>query len=305
MPPPDLFTRHSQNPIITARDIPSPCKAVCNPAACTVGGETLLLLRVIDPDDHSHLLVARSPNGVDGWRYNSAPLLGPLASPAWYDADGAEDPRIVFLPERGEYAITYVGSSRYGAGVCIATTRDFASVNPLGLVMHPYNKDAVLFPRRIGGKYFLLHRPTAGPLENIWIDESEDLTTWGNPRCLLEEADKPGGAHGKIGAGPPPIETPQGWLLLFHCVEQQETGWLYRMSAALLDLDDPSKVLARAPSWVFAPGAPYEMQPPKPGIIFPTGAVVDGDTLRLYYGAADSSVALATASLSQLMAVLA
>lgn len=300
----ELFDRDPANPIITFQDVPLPCQAVCNPAACIVDGETLLLLRVIGPDNSSNLLVARSQDGISGWRYDPQPLLGPLAEPGWYEALGAEDPRIVFMPERDEFVITYVGNSRQGAGVCIATTRDFRTVERLGLVIHPYNKDAVLFPRLVRGCYHLLHRPTAGPLENIWIGESDDLRNWGSPYCVLEESDQPGWDNGKVGAGPPPIETPQGWLLLFHGVQHEETGWRYRMGLALLALDDPRTVIARTPTWVLEPREPYEMRSGQPGVVFPTGAVVQNDMLRLYYGAADTSVALATAPLPRLMETL-
>lgn len=300
----ELFDRSPANPIITAADIPVPCQAVCNPAACIVDGETLLLLRVIAPDNKSHILVARSRDGIGNWRYDAQPLLGPMADPGWYEALGAEDPRVVFMPERGEYAITYVGVSRQGAGVCIATTRDFQTANPLGLVIHPYNKDAVLFPRTINDRYQMLHRPTAGPFENIWLSGSDNLMDWGHPRYVLEEADQPGWDNGKVGAGPPPIEMPQGWLLLFHGVQQTDTGWLYRMGLALLDLDDPGKLIARSPQWALEPREPYEMRAGQPGVVFPTGTTIRDGIVHLYYGAGDNSVAVATAPLARLLDAL-
>ncbi len=301
---PQLFTRYSANPILLAGDIPIPCKAVCNPAAYRINGETLLLLRVIDPEDHSHLLVARSPDGVGHWRFEAPPLLSPGTDAAWYETLGCEDPRISYLADREEYLITYVGASQLGAGVCLASTQDFQTVKRLGLVIHPYNKDAALFPRKIGGRYLLLHRPTAGPLEDVWLSESDDLKHWGNPRCVLREDDQPGWDSGKVGTGPPPIETPDGWLLIFHGVQQEENGWLYRVGLALLDVDDPSRIIARLPQWILEPCAPYEMRGDKPGIVFPTGAVVQDDTLSLYYGAADTCVALATAKISDLLQAL-
>lgn len=300
-----LFTRAPSNPIIRPGDVPAPCMAVCNPGAHLEGDDVVLLLRVIDPDNHSHIWVARSRDGASDWRYNPAPLLGPSVSTAWYETEGAEDARVVWSPERGEYVVAYVGVSRFGAGVCLATTRDFSEVTPLGLVIHPYNKDAALFPRQIGGRYYLLHRPTAGPLENIWVADSDNLTEWGNPRCVLEESDQPGWYSGKVGAGPPPIETEHGWLLIFHGVQLEETGWLYRVGLALLDREDPSRILAKTPQWVFGPEAAYEMQPPKPGIVFPCGAVIREGVLSLYYGAADSTVCLATAPLQSLLDALA
>jgi len=304
MSTPELFKRSPANPILKASDMPFPCQAVCNPAACLVDGETLLLLRVIDNDDHSHLVVARSQDGIGGWRMQDPPLLSPGQAAGWYETLGCEDPRITYLGDEGRYVIAYVGSSEQGAGVCLATTKDFRNVSQLGLVIHPYNKDAALFPRKIGGRYLLLHRPTAGPLENVWLSESEDLRHWGSPVCVLQEDQQPGWNSGKVGTGPTPIETPDGWLLIFHGVQLEETGWLYRVGLALLDLEDPSKIVAKGPSWVFGPTQPYELRGEKPGIVFPTGAVVQDGTLRMYYGAADTTVAVASAKLEDLLEVL-
>ena len=300
----ELFRRHPGNPLLRAEDMPFACAAVCNPAACEFEGETLLLLRAIADDNKSHLVVARSADGAGGWRIEDPPLLSPGPDAAWYETLGCEDPRITYVPEQDQHVIAYVGSSSQGAGVCLATTRDFRSAQRLGLVIHPYNKDAALFPRRIGGRWLLLHRPTAGPLENVWLSESDDLRHWGNPLCVLEENQQPGWDSGKVGAGPTPIETPDGWLLIFHGVQLEETGWLYRVGMALLDLEDPSRIVAKYPTWVFGPQAPYELRGEKPGIVFPTGAVVRDGTLHLYYGAADTTVCLATARLDDLLSAL-
>jgi len=297
----EIFVREPTNPILKASDMPFSCKAVCNPAACLIGGEVLLLLRVIDDTDRSHLYVARSADGIGNWRIETTPLLSPDASDAaWYDNGGCEDSRITYVEEIAAYVISYVGYSRYGAGVCIATTQDFVSAKRLGMAIHPYNKDAVLFPRKIGGRYLMLHRPTAGPLENIWISESDDLLHWGNPRCVLEEADQPGWDSGKVGAGPPPVEVEGGWALIFHGVMQVNDSWEYRFGLALLDKEDPSKLRMRWPDWVFGPQEPYEMRGDRPGVVFPTGLVEKDDRVFLYYGAADTTVALATAKLEML-----
>ena len=297
----ELFVREPSNPILRAADMPFPCKAVCNPAACLVDGEVLLLLRVIDDQDKSFIHVARSADGIGNWRIEKTPLLSPNDTDAgWYDNWGCEDPRITYIEEMAEYVISYVGYSRYGAGVCIATTQDFITAKRRGMAIHPYNKDAVLFPRKIGGRYLMLHRPTAGPLENIWISESDDLLHWGNPRCVLEEADQPGWDSGKVGAGPPPVEVDGGWALIFHGVMQVGDSWEYRFGLALLDKDDPSKLLRRWPEWVFGPQEPYEMRGDRPGVVFPTGLVQKDGKAFLYYGAADTTVALATAEIDML-----
>lgn len=297
----ELFVREPANPILTAAQMPIPCKAVCNPAACRVGDEVLLLLRVIDNSDKSHLFVARSADGIGSWRIEPKPLLSPDETDAgWYDNWGCEDPRITYLEEMGQYVITYVGYSKYGAGVCQALTQDFATAKRLGMAIHPYNKDAVLFPRKLGGRYLMLHRPTAGPLENVWISESDDLLHWGNPRCILEEAQQPGWDSGKVGAGPPPLETEHGWFLIFHGVRPVGDSWEYRFGLALLDKDDPSKLITRWPEWVFGPQEPYEMRGSGNGVVFPTGLVIKDHKLLVYYGAGDTSVALTTAKTEML-----
>jgi predicted GH43/DUF377 family glycosyl hydrolase len=298
----ELLVRAPENPILTPDAMPVACKAVCNPGAHIVDGKVLLLLRVIDEQNHSQLFVARSDNGITDWTIEAEPLLSPFTDHAWYDDWGCEDPRITYLDDLQLYAIVYVGWSRYGAGVCLATTRDFKTAERRGLLIHPYNKDAALFPRRIGGKYQMLHRPTSGPLENIWISESDDLVHWGNPRCVLEENDQPGWDSGKVGTGPPPIETDDGWVLLFHGVQHVHGGWLYRFGLALLDRNDPSRLIGRWPDWVFGPTMPYERNGNKPGIVFPTGAVVKDGQVMVYYGAADTTVALATGHLHPLAA---
>ena len=296
----ELFQREPTNPILTPSDMPFPCKAVCNPAAYLVNGEVLLLLRVIDHMDKSHLHIARSADGIGDWLIEAGPLLSPDANAEWYDNWGCEDPRITYIEERSEYVITYVGYSRYGAGVCLATTQDFGSAKRLGMAIHPYNKDAVLFPRRIRGKYRMLHRPTSGPLENIWISESDDLMNWGSPRCVLEESDQPGWDSGKVGAGPPPIETSEGWFLIFHGVMQVGESWEYRFGLALLDKENPSLLLRRWPEWVFGPQERYEMRPNAGGVVFPTGTVQKDGKLFVYYGAGDTTVALAIAEIEVL-----
>ncbi len=298
-----LFQRHPNNPLFLPKDAPIPCKSICNPAAARFGDDVVLLTRVVDEQDHSQVWVARSRNGVDGWRFDPGPLLAPPPEGEWYDSLGCEDPRLSYLPDRDEYIITYVGYSPFGAGVCLAATKDFRVAEKRGIIIPPYDKDAVLFPRKIGGLYLILHRPTINGLENIWLMESDDLLHWGRPVCIMQKATD-GWDRGKIGAGPPPIETPEGWLLIYHGAELTPQGWVYRVGLALLDLEDPSRVLARTSMPVFVPEAPYECGGVKPGIVFPTGTVLHDDTVCVYYGADDTGIALATAPISRLLAAV-
>ncbi len=300
----ELFTRHPANPIINPSDLPYPCDCVCNPAAMMVNGEVLLLLRVMDQEGSSHITVARSQNGISDWRYETTPLLHPGDQNLPFESYGCEDPRLVYLEDRGEYVITYTGYSPLGAGICIATTKDFVSTNRFGLVIAPNNKDAALFPRKINGKYWMLHRPSLGSIEHIWLTESNDLVHWGKPWVIIEERGGPWWDGEKVGAGPPPIETPDGWLIIFHGVKSTSHGPIYRVGLALLDLEDPRKVLKRLPRWVFGPKESYESSGFIPGVIFPTGTVVMGDQLYLYYGAADTRIGLATTTIQTLLDAL-
>ncbi len=300
----ELFERHPLNPIINPSDLPYPCDCVCNPAAMIVDGETLMLLRVIDQQGSSHITVARSRDGISDWRIESEPLMAPTDKNLPYEVYGCEDPRMVYLEDRGEYAITYTGYSSLGAGICIASTKDFKTVQRYGLVIAPNNKDAALFPRKIGGRYWMLHRPTLGSLEHIWLTESQDLIYWGRPWMIIEERGGPWWDGEKVGAGPPPIETSEGWLLLYHGVKQTSHGPIYRVGLALLDLEDPRKVIKRLPRWIFGPKTEYEATGFIPGVVFPTGAVVKGDELWMYYGAADTRIALATTKINTLLEAL-
>ncbi len=305
----ELFDRHPRNPIINPHDIPYPCDCVCNPAAHIVDGEVLLLLRVLDQEGSSHITVARSKDGVTDWRIEYMPLLAPgLHEPDEeempYETWGCEDARITYLAERGEYVIAYTGYSPRGAGICLATTTDFRHVKRYGLVIAPNNKDAAVFPRKIGGKYWMLHRPMLGGQEHIWLTESEDLIHWGRPWCIIEERGGPWWDGDRVGAGPVPIETPEGWLLIYHGVKSTSHGPIYRVGLALLDLDDPRKVIKRLPFWVFGPKTDYEATGFIPGVVFPTGTVEMNGQLYMYYGAADTRIGLAVSTVQTLVDAL-
>ena len=289
-----LFVRHPANPILTPADMPIACKSVCNPAAVLIEDTVLLLLRVIDNNDKSHLFVARSSDGIGNWEIEPTPLLSPNNSAEWYDNHGCEDPRLTYMEDTQEYLVTYVGSSRLGASVCLASTKDFKIAKRMGVIIHPYNKDAAVLPRKFDGQFRLLHRPTAGPLEAVWMSSSYDLLHWGEPTCVVEESDKPGWQDGKVGCGPTPIEVEHGWLLIYHGVQAISEGWIYRVGMVLLDKDEPRKVVARWPYWLMEPKEPYEFSETNRAIIFPTGLFVRDGVMHIYYGAGDTVVALAT-----------
>jgi beta-1,4-mannooligosaccharide/beta-1,4-mannosyl-N-acetylglucosamine phosphorylase len=300
----ELFIRHPNNPIITAQQLPYRANSVFNPGAARAGDDTVLLLRVEDLRGISHLLVARSRDGVTDWRFDKAPLLAPEPGGRPEEIWGCEDPRITWLPERNEWAIAYTAYSRLGPLVALAMTTDFTQVERLGPIMPPDDKDAALFPRRIGERWAMIHRPSpASGGAHMWLSFSPDLHHWGDHQMLLEARDGAWWDAGKIGLGPPPLETRDGWLVCYHGAHTTASGPLYRVGLALLDLDDPRVVLRRTDEWLLGPTAPYERVGDVNKVVFPTGWVLDekSETLSMYYGAGDSVVALATARLDDLL----
>lgn len=299
-----LLVRHPANPILSAADWPYPAHTVFNAGATLLrDGTTLLLCRVEDRRGHSHLCAARSANGIDGWVVDEQPTL--LPDPEHYPEElwGIEDPRITFVDELGRYAIAYTAFSKSGPGVALALTDDFRSFERYGLVMQPEDKDAALLPRRIDGLYALVHRPMHDSGAHVWISYSPDLRNWGGHKLLLAARKGAWWDANKVGLSPPLIETPRGWLMLYHGVRHTAAGCLYRLGLALFALEHPEHCLARGDSWIFGPEAPYERSGDVGNVTFPCGYTIgaDGDSLRIYYGAADTSVALATASIAGLL----
>ena len=301
----DLFQRHPDNPILTASDWPYPAHTVFNAGACQAGGEIVLLARVEDRRGHSHLTVARSSNGVSGWRIDSSPSFAPEPDNFPEEMWGVEDPRLTWVEDRNEWIIAYTAYSSSGPLVSLASTTDFSSFTRLGPVMPPEDKDAAVFPRRFGDRYAMIHRPvsTGSSGAHIWLSFSPDLTHWGDHHVLLRARLGGWWDSNKIGLSPPPLETPEGWLILYHGVRHTPGGCLYRLGLALLDLEKPWQALHRSDEWIFAPEMPYEQHGDVNGVVFPCGWVLDESTgdIRMYYGGADSCLALATAPLADVL----
>ena len=304
---PTLFHRYEGNPILTARDWPYPVHSVFNPGATLLGdGTTLLLCRVEDRRGHSHLCAARSANGIDGWHIDERPTLSPEPDVHPEELWGIEDPRLTFVDELGKWAVAYTAFSQGGPGVALALTSDFRTFERCGMVMQPDDKDAALFPRRIDGNFALIHRPMTDLGAHVWISFSPDLRNWGGHKLVLMARKGAWWDANKIGLSPPLIETPRGWLMLYHGVRQTASGSLYRLGAALFSLEQPDVLLARGDSWIFGPEARYEREGDVPNVAFPCGTTMasDGDTINLYYGAADTSIALARGSMREILSWL-
>jgi predicted GH43/DUF377 family glycosyl hydrolase len=301
---PQLFVRHKLNPILTAADWPYQVHSVFNPGAVLLrDGTTLLLCRVEDRRGHSHLSAARSVNGIDGWKIDDRPTLIPDPEHFPEELWGIEDPRITFLGELNKYAVVYTAYTRDGPGVALALTEDFRQFERYGVIMQPEDKDAALLPYRIGGNWALIHRPVSAPGAHMWISYSHDMRQWGSHKMMLEARLGGWWDANKIGLSPPPIETEKGWLVIYHGVRQNAAGCIYRLGLALFDLNTPERCLKRGDEWVFGPEEPYERFGDVDKVVFPCGCIIapDGDTIRLYYGAADTSIALAVGSLRALL----
>jgi predicted GH43/DUF377 family glycosyl hydrolase len=302
-----LFTRYAGNPILSRRDWPYPVNSVFNAGATLLAdGDTLLLCRVEDRRGLSHLCAARSANGIDGWRIDAHPTLMP--DPTNYPEEiwGIEDARITYVPELEQYAVAYTSFSKGGPGVSLALTRDFRSFERYGVIMPPEDKDAALLPRRIGNYWAMIHRPVTTLGAHMWISYSPDLHHWGSHKVMLEARRGGWWDANKIGLCSPPIETEKGWLVLYHGVRQTASGSIYRLGLALFDLERPEICLRRGDSWMFGPETPYERGGDVSDVVFPCGQTIgaDRDTINLYYGAADSCMALATGSIRCLLAWL-
>jgi predicted GH43/DUF377 family glycosyl hydrolase len=301
---PTLLHRHAGNPILRAADWPYPAHTVFNAGATLLrDGTTLLLCRVEDRRGHSHLCAARSANGIDGWVIDEHPSL--LADPVRYPEElwGIEDPRITFVDELGAYAVAYTAYSHGGPGVALALTEDFRTFERYGLIMQPDDKDAALLPRRIDGQYALVHRPMHDTGAHVWISYSPDLHNWGGHKLMLAARRGAWWDANKVGLSPPLIETPRGWLMIYHGVRHTAAGCLYRLGLALFELAHPEHCIARGDAWIFGPEEPYERYGDVGNVTFPCGYTLgaDGDSIRVYYGAADTSLALATGSVSAML----
>jgi predicted GH43/DUF377 family glycosyl hydrolase len=244
----------------------------------------------------SHLRLARSKDGTN-FEIEDAPAITPANA---YETFGIEDPRISLID--GIYYITYVAVSPFGVTTCLISTKDFISFQRHGVIFCPENKDAVLFPGKVDGKYYALHRPVS-PLFNkqdIWIAESPDLHCWGNHRRLMG----PNPGHwddAKIGAGAPPFRTDFGWLEIYHGVDQNNR---YCLGAVMLDGTEPWKIIARANKPILEPQAGYECDGFFGNVVFSCGLLCEGDIVKIYYGAADTVICYAELSLKEIIDTL-
>jgi predicted GH43/DUF377 family glycosyl hydrolase len=300
----ELFQRHPENPILTVSDWPYRANSVFNAAAADVDGKILLLARVEDFRGISHLTAARSKDGIFNWQIDSAPTLRPEPEKYPEELWGIEDPRITRIEEMGEWAICYTAYSQGGPLVSLAMTSNFKTFRRLGPVMPPEDKDAALFPVKFNGLWAMLHRPVPRSSmlgAHIWISFSPNLKHWGEHQEIIPARQGGWWDANKIGLCSPPLWTKAGWLILYHGVRTTASGSIYRLGLALLDLENPVKVIRRTDEWIFGPKEHYEREGDVDDVVFPCGWVVKDSKVLIYYGAADSRLCLAMADLDELV----
>jgi beta-1,4-mannooligosaccharide/beta-1,4-mannosyl-N-acetylglucosamine phosphorylase len=296
----EVVWRYSRNPVITRADVPG-TNSIFNSAVIRFDGRYAGVFRC---DDRTRKMQLHRGFSLDGLSWDVDP------EPIRFECERAElarfvygyDPRVVFLDDR--FYVTWC-NWYHGPTIGLAWTDDFERFHQLENAFLPYNRNGVLFPRRIRGNYAMLSRPSDDghtPFGDVFYSESPDLTHWGSHRHVLGTVPNSWQAT-KVGAGPTPIETPAGWLLLYHGVLTSCNGFVYSVGVALLDLDEPWRVLARAAPYVLSPDAPYERVGDVPNVVFPCAALTEpgSDRLALYYGAADTVTALAFAHVDELV----
>ena len=296
--------RSSLNPIIP-RDATPRANSVFNSAVVPFEDGFAGVFRVDDTRRVMNVHSGRSADGVS-WEIASEPIAFEAGDARVRELqerfEHAYDPRVTWLEDR--YWVTWC-NGYHGPTIGLAYTHDFQTFTQLENAFLPFNRNGVLFPRKIGSSYAMLSRPSDGghtAFGDVFYSESPDLVHWGRHRHVLGPTPLTWEAT-KVGAGPTPIETAEGWLLLYHGVLTSCNGFVYSMGAALLDLEEPWKVLGRGGDYLLSPQVSYEQVGDVPNVVFPCAALVDRDTDRvsIYYGAADTVTCLAHAHLSEIV----
>ncbi|MFO8008696.1 MAG: glycoside hydrolase family 130 protein [Candidatus Brocadiia bacterium] len=294
-----VFRRYEGNPIIGPDAVPG-ANSIYNSAVVPFEDGYAGVFRVDAEDMMQWLHVGRSADGLE-WELEPEPFELDFGEVDIEMRPGGYDPRVI--PLEGRYYVVWC-APYHGPTLAIAETEDFESFRFVSNAVPPYNRNGVLFPRRIGGKYMLLHRPSDRghtPFGDIFVCQSDDLVHWGRHRFVMAPTDR--WQATKIGAGPVPIETDEGWLLIYHGVITKCNGFIYSVGAALLDLDRPWEVLYRTRPYLLSPLADYERVGNVPNVVFPCAATVDeaSGELALYYGGADTCVCVAYAQLEDIV----
>jgi beta-1,4-mannooligosaccharide/beta-1,4-mannosyl-N-acetylglucosamine phosphorylase len=294
----DIVWRHSKNPVIPRNLIPK-SNSIFNSAVIPYQGGFVGVFRIDDTRRVMDLYLGRSQDGID-WTIEHEPIKFECDDPEIAKFVYRYDPRLCWLDDR--YYVTWC-NGYHGPTIGVGYTHDFKTFRQMENAYLPFNRNGVLFPRKVHGKYLMFSRPSDNghtPFGDIYLSESPDMVHWGCHRWVMGTGSW---CYTKVGAGPIPIETSEGWLLFFHGALTSCNGYVYSMGAVLLDLEQPWKVKHRAAPYLLSPQTLYECVGDVPNVVFPCAAIVDGATNRMaiYYGAADTVVGLAFARVDELV----
>ncbi len=296
----DLLHRWEGNPAITMEDIPFPVNSVFNGSPIVTKDGIYLILRIEGQRGFSFFALARSEDGMH-FTVDEKPAMLPEKEGFYapYETKGIEDPRVTILEDTCYVVYTTVGN--YGHQIALAKTEDYVNYERIGLISEPGNKDGILFPKKIDGKYVRFDRPIGKGQGSIWVSYSPDLIHWGESEVVVT----PRGGYWddyRVGASVPPIETPEGWLEIYHGVKMTNSGPIYRIGLVLLDLDDPTRIIKQGDAPILSPRENYERIGDIPNVCFACGAVIsDEGEMKIYYGGADTCICIATTTLDELM----
>ncbi len=295
----DVVWRSARNPIIP-RDLIPGSNSIFNSAVVPFEGAFAGVFRADDKTRRQVLHSGRSEDGIR-WEIEHEPIRFVCEDQEIGDFEYGYDPRVCWIEDR--YYVTWC-NGYHGPTIGVGYTHDFETFHQLENAFLPFNRNGVLFPRKLHEKYAMLSRPSDNghtPFGDIFYSESPDMVHWGCHRHVM--ATISGWQSTKIGAGPIPIETTEGWLMIYHGVLTSCNGFVYSVGAALLDLDDPWKVRYRTSPYILSPQTLYECVGDVPNVVFPVAALCDAPTGRiaLYYGAADAVVWLGFAQVDELI----
>jgi beta-1,4-mannooligosaccharide/beta-1,4-mannosyl-N-acetylglucosamine phosphorylase len=285
--------RYTENPIIDRNPMPGIAR-IFNSAVVPYNGEFIGVFRAEQIDGIPHLYLGRSKDGIH-WTYDQEKIKLVNEKGELYMPKYSYDPRLVKVEDT--YYIIWC-TDFYGAALGIAKTTDFKTFVRLENPFLPFNRNGVLFPRKIGENFILLSRPSDSghtPFGDVFISESPDLTYWGKHRHVMSRGYHQWWQSVKIGGGAAPIETSEGWLMFYHGVTGTCNGFVYSMGACIMDLENPAIIKYRCNNFILTPETWYEERGFVPNVVFPCAALADEETgkIAIYYGAADSYVGLA------------
>lgn len=300
----DIMWRYAANPVIGRYDIPT-SNSIFNSAVVRHGDGFAGVFRCDNRRVQMNIFAGFSDDGIH-WRINPEPIHFEPGNTQMIESDYKYDPRVTWIDDR--YWITWC-NGYHGPTIGIGYTFDFHTFYQCENAFLPFNRNGVLFPRKIGGRYAMLSRPSDNghtPFGDIYISFSPDMKYWGEHRCVMKVTpfEQSAWQCTKIGVGSVPILTDEGWLLFYHGVITTCNGFRYSMGAALLDREDPTRVLHRSMEYLLAPAAPYELSGDVPNVVFPCAALTEADKVAVYYGAADTVVGLAFGHISEIISFL-